>query len=201
MDRAFLVTIKFVDGNLAALVAAARELPTRRAGESPHQYARPTRHAADLETPRHFEFAWLTAGVTFAGTCYGGLHLVAWSTPFISHAEALLWRAASVSIIAAGPFCAMVAIFSRFANRTRKSFPGTSSALCSPSSNVRRCLRLIGELIEIVAVGIGLVLLCSPLWYAFCRVLIIVESLIMLAHIPEQSLHVPTWSAYIPHIV
>jgi hypothetical protein len=41
----------------------------------------------------------------------------------------------------------------------------------------------------------------SVLWYIFCRVFIIVESFIMLAHIPDQALQVPTWSAYIPHIV
>lgn len=213
IDRAILTTIKFVGGNLGALVAATDETNNSLAAElhnfaaeSPHQYPRPTRPATDLETPRQFEFAWLTAGVTFAGTCYGGLHLVAWSTPFSSHAEALLWRAASVSIIAAGPFYAMVAIFSRRPKRTRKSFPGTSSALCSPSSNVRRCLRLIGKSIQILGVGIVFIILCfiifcSLLWYLFCRVFIIVESFIMLAHISDQALQVPTWSAYVPHIV
>jgi hypothetical protein len=53
-------------------------------------------------------FVWGIIGVTFAGTCYGGLHLVAWKTPFASRPEALLWRAASVSIMATGPFCAFV---------------------------------------------------------------------------------------------
>jgi len=39
------------------------------------------------------------------------------------------------------------------------------------------------------------------LWYIFCRVFIVVESFIMLVHIPDQALQVPTWAAYIPHIV
>jgi hypothetical protein len=41
----------------------------------------------------------------------------------------------------------------------------------------------------------------STSWYIICRVFIIFESFIMLAHVPDLALQVPTWSAYIPHIV
>jgi len=119
-------------------------------------------------------FAWLVAGMTFAGSCYGGLHLVAWTTTFASHTESLLWRASSVSIMVAGPFCVLIAVCNAIGN----------------SACFSQTMVVFAE-----------TLFCASIpWYMFCRVFIIVESFIMLAHIPDQALQVPTWSAYVPHI-
>jgi hypothetical protein len=133
-------------------------------------------------------FVRLAAGVTFAGVCYGGLHLVAWKTPFASSAEALLWRAASVSIMTVGPFYAIAAVCDAYVHKFNGIDERTSKAtfVFKPLSNVIIQLIFLGSLI---------------LWYVFCRMFIIVESFIMLAHIPDQALQVPTWSAYIHHIV
>jgi hypothetical protein len=130
--------------------------------------------------------AWIAAGATFAGTCYGGLHLVAWTTPFASHAEALLWRAASTSIMVAGPFFVLfVVCWPRIMHACRSVLCGDFSGYAYHCSIL--CTRFtLSSLI---------------FWYIFCRVFIIVESFIMLAHIPDQALQVPTWSAYVPHIV
>ena len=44
------------------------------------------------------------------------------------------------------------------------------------------------------------VFLLWGLWYILCRVFIVVECFIMLAHLPESTLEIPTWARYIPHI-
>jgi hypothetical protein len=43
----------------------------------------------DMTAERFSRFAWMTVGATLVGTCYGGLHLVAWETPFASRTEAI----------------------------------------------------------------------------------------------------------------
>jgi hypothetical protein len=210
---------------------------------------------------RRYRLRWLrfVAGLTFAGTCYGGLHLAAWKTPFASRAEAILWRAASVSIMAPGPLCVIVACLkyicyminlssrgrstsSMESSRTyyfsrtepsRSGSSGTGSLVTADSVAVnavsvdsvtansgtadsgtadsgpmdsrtddsevrRRTLSLRYRIMEWIEV---ILFFSFALWYITCRVFIVVESFIMLAHIPDRALQAPTWSAYIPHIV
>jgi hypothetical protein len=223
-----------------------------------------------LTGDRHHRLHWLrfVTGLTFTGTCYGGLHLAAWKTPFASRAEAILWRAASVSIMAPGPSCVLVAclkfICYKIASCYRDSStlatesPRTdaSSATEHPQSGpsgIESYVTVDSVAMDAIAVdsvaadsgtsdygtadygtadsstvdsrtdysvarrrtstslrhcvswSMALMAISwfyfSVLWYIFCRVFIIVESFIMLAHIPDQALQVPTWSAYIPHIV
>jgi hypothetical protein len=147
------------------------------------------------------DFAWFAAGLTFAGTCYGGLHLVAWKTPLASNAQSLLWRAACVSIMAAGPsyilFAACVVIprglYWRYGERHAHRISNLAG-----QGIISIALQLLMRLLQNALIG---VFGSGVLWYIFCRVFIIIESFIMLAHIPDQALEVPTWSAYMPHIV
>lgn len=123
---------------------------------------------------------WLLAGVSFAGACYGGLHLIAWASDFPSQTEAMMWRAASVTILVTGPLAALVAV----------------------------CLTSLAHLFDVLGssdrhenidIAIRYCLLLLPLlWYTVCRTFVVVECFILLAHIPETALHVPTWAAYIP---
>jgi hypothetical protein len=141
-----------------------------------------------LDRRRRLEWLRFVTGLTFAGTCYGGLHLAAWKTPFASRAEAILWRAASVSIMATGPLCVLVTCLRFICDKIDS---------CSRSSP-----RSVTDHSEVIVSWMEVILLCSSTtWYITCRVFIIVESFIMLAHIPDRALQVPTWSAYVPHIV
>jgi hypothetical protein len=205
-----------------------------------------TENAIDLMTGHnltgsrrhHLEWLRFVAGVTFAGTCYGGLHLAAWKTPFASRAEAILWRAASISIMAPGPLCVIVVCLKfichmmitsssrgRSTSATKSSrtdFLSGTEPSPSGSSGTESHVTVDSVVTDSVAAESGtkshgtadsgtadisielieFILFCfSALWYIFCRTFIIVESFIMLAHIPDQALQVPTWSAYIPHIV
>jgi hypothetical protein len=120
---------------------------------------------------------WLPAKVTLAGACYGGLHLIAWASAFPSPTEAVMWRAASVTILATGPLCSL---FSHL-------FPWMGD-LVIEGKGFEPFIGIFG----------GYLSLSLSLWYVLCRTFIVVECFILLAHIPETALHVPTWAAYIP---
>lgn len=121
------------------------------------------------------------AGITLASSLYGGLHLIAWASAFHSHAALVLWRAASVTILATGPFCiATGALFAGFEWLFPNVIPGRDS-LAEILFWFPMCLS-----------GLFVV------WYILCRTFIVVECFILLAHIPESALRVPTWAAYIP---
>lgn len=134
----------------------------------------------DVDFNMILENAWLLCGLTFAGACYGGLHITAWSSQFPSFAETLLWRAATITILATGPFCVLLALFGTALNSLPDSFPH----------------RVGFPIVGLCAFVVGFVLL----WYVLCRAFIVVECFILMAHIPTSALGVPTWAAYIPHI-
>jgi hypothetical protein len=121
------------------------------------------------------------AGATFASACYGGLHLIAWTSAFPSHAALVLWRVASVTLLATGPFCAAIAAVD--AGLWWLSERSLSGVAC-----------LDDALLEMLEYFLAL----AFIWYTLCRTFIVVECFILLAHIPESALRVPTWAAYIP---
>lgn len=139
-----------------------------------------------LQSPAHLfqpRVCRLVTGLTLAGVLYGGLHLIAWGSPFPSRAETILWRAASITILSTGPWCAL-------------------SALCGSTIVWIINWKDVSESYEALAgapfVALNIVFL---LWYTLCRLFIIVECFILLAHIPDSALHMPTWTTYIPHIL
>jgi hypothetical protein len=139
------------------------------------------------------------AGLTLAGGCYGGLHLTAWTCQFPSHAETLLWRAAGVTITATGPsvfaFALCKVVASIFITRFVRICP-------RPRARLLRCLT--DRALTVLDPGVES--LAKPIfalfatWYILCRAFIVVECFIMLAHLPDTTLEIPRWAAYIPHI-
>jgi hypothetical protein len=121
------------------------------------------------------------AGITFASACYGGLHLIAWTSAFPSHVALVMWRAASVTLLATGPFCVAIAALIASVKWLDRDF-------------LLEKLRLRVFLTCVIMCLIG----SAVVWYTVCRTFIVVECFILLAHIPESALRVPTWAAYIP---
>jgi hypothetical protein len=121
------------------------------------------------------------AGITFASACYGGLHLIAWTSAFPSHAALVMWRAASVTLLATGPFCVAFAALVACSEWLYHHMPGWTF-----------------DVKEMVFLMIMCLVGFSLMWYTVCRAFIVVECFILLAHIPESALRVPTWAAYIP---
>lgn len=123
------------------------------------------------------------AGITFASACYGGLHLIAWTSAFPSNAALLMWRAASVTLLATGPFCIANALFV-----AGIWWLHDSRRLPFRSAGFRKILSYVS----------GSLAGAAFIWYTVCRTFIVVECFILLAHIPESTLRVPTWAAYVP---
>jgi hypothetical protein len=136
------------------------------------------------------------AGLTLAGACYGGLHLTAWTCRFPSYAETILWRVASVTILATGPFgiafilchCLVATIMDPGPNRYGRRRSNTPH------------LEFLNRFEHVAKIALGTVFYIWSAYYILCRVFIVVECFIMLAHIPESTLGIPTWARYIPHI-
>jgi hypothetical protein len=137
-------------------------------------------------------------GFTLAGIFYGGLHLTAWTCRFPSHAETLLWHAASVTIMATGPSAIAYALVKGVA-----SFINHSQRI-----RLRSRARQLGWLTDLALDLLESCIksLAKPIfwlwttWYIFCRAYIVVECFIMLAHLPDTTLEIPSWARYIPHI-
>lgn len=132
------------------------------------------------------DYAWFMAGATFAGVCYGGLHLVAWANQFPSYTESIIWRAASVTILVTGPMVAFLCVMDLLLEsmfRHHHSF------------GRQYTIYIVKLTIQYSAYSTAVLLL---LWYMLCRTFIVVECFILLAHIPESALDVPTWAAYVP---
>lgn len=72
------------------------------------------------------------AGITFATACYGGLHLIAWTSAFPSHAALVMWRAASVTLLATGPSCIFYAACFNGIERLRRWPPFRSDGYHIP---------------------------------------------------------------------
>jgi hypothetical protein len=110
--------------------------------------------------------------VQIGPACYSTLHLTKFAGPFPSQAEALMWRAACATILVTVPWYhaifGLIIWWDRMLKRPEPLW-------------IFSCL-----------------LLLSSLWYILCRAFIVVESFIMLAHIPDTALHVPAWATYIP---
>jgi hypothetical protein len=124
---------------------------------------------AQRDVPFHFpngrftdlfqsDFGQIIIGVTFAGACYGGLHLIAWASAFPSRTEVLFWRAASVTISVTGPSCAMIAVI--------------DSVLDQVGTQWTKFKWLHWLAMSVVYPAL--------LWYTFCRTFIIVECFILL---------------------
>jgi hypothetical protein len=156
-------------------------------------------------------------GLTLAGVCYGGLHLTAWSSQFPSHAQTMLWRAASVTILATGPFsvayvlcvCTIGTGLRALKHRRATRHPDRIDAdtenldetsVGSPQQLVTAGVSFALDDAEWLELVDGLIMNYVLLWYAICRAFIVVECFIMLAHLPDTTLAVPQWAAYIPHI-
>jgi hypothetical protein len=129
-----------------------------------------------------------------AGLCYGGIHLTAWSAPFPNAVQKLLWRLCSLNLVVSSPLALGLLVFLYFPRR-----PKTISL-----ESLNHKYRKASGIWRIVDKGLGglfiLFLGFLALFYVFCRVFLIVECFLSLAHLPASVYQVPVWSQYFPHI-
>ena len=126
----------------------------------------------------------IATGFSLAAFIYGGLHALAWSAPFHSSTEQLLWRISACIVMGSLPATYAVVAFLRKEDRRR-----------GPSEH-RSYDHLIGNIIRALIVLIILIILI----YVLARLYLVVECFINLSHLPAGVYYLPNWSAYFPHI-
>lgn len=122
-----------------------------------------------------------------ASALYGGLHLVAWSAPFPSYTQRLLWRISAVIVTASG--LPIGVLFVAFGNVTKTAHMIHRRTVWMTIFWIMLHLTVIPAL-AFLLLGI----------YVVARAYLLVECFISLAYSPPGVFSVPNWAAYVPHI-
>jgi hypothetical protein len=122
-------------------------------------------------------FRAFLAAFTIAGLLYGGLHLVAWNSPFTSHTQCLLWRISGIAIAASGPAVLMLMLISFVLANTMGVYTFNGSYFLS----------------DILVMGFFM-------FYFFARTYLVIECFLSFAYLSPSVVQQPTWSQYFPHI-
>jgi hypothetical protein len=149
-------------------------------------------------------------GLLVAGSFYGGVHLLAWNSPFPTTTERRLWQISCLIITSPlAIFIAVVGLYylSRFvkmlrfleclmmmcrAVRLETPIQWFHAQLCKP------IWRFLGPFFS-SELFIGICVTPIILVYFAARVYLIVECFINIAHLPDAVFKEPAWSQYIPH--
>jgi hypothetical protein len=128
--------------------------------------------------------------LVIASALYGSFHMLAWTAPFHTRTEKLLWQI-SASIIAGYGIAVhfiflLLNISSHLSYRLTKLFREAIQE------------RIYGPLA--VCYPPTLLILLLTLSYTFARVYLIVECFINLAHLSSEAYTQPSWATYVPHI-
>ncbi|PVG00176.1 hypothetical protein CPB86DRAFT_871960 [Serendipita vermifera] len=124
------------------------------------------------------------------GTVFGAIHCIAWSYPFPSHTEQLLWRLSSIAIIGV-PALLFITMLTGITNeRIEQRFYRS------------RWVSLVPKAIKyIVLLPLYFILfLLGPLLYVVSRVVTFVLAFKTLASLPADAFHTIPWTKWIPHI-
>ncbi|PVG00178.1 hypothetical protein CPB86DRAFT_229568 [Serendipita vermifera] len=118
------------------------------------------------------------------GTVFGAIHCIAWSYPFPSHTEQVLWRLSSIAIIG------MPALFFIFLFMIEERF------------HRARWLYLVAKVIEYVIFYplVLIVFYLGPLLYVVSRFVTFVLAFKTLGSLPADAFHTIPWTKWIPHI-
>ena len=106
---------------------------------------------------------------------FGGLHLTAWNFPFVTEAEKITWRLASL-VLTGAPLAMLTA---------------TTISSCELGCTVASI-----DCPETVANTCGVLASCAGL---FSRLVLVGLMLASLRALPCSSYHTISWTAYIPH--
>jgi hypothetical protein len=146
-----------------------------------------------------------------SGLFYGLLHLAAWSAPFRSRTEALLWRISGITLASSG-FVPLITwgflmIYERVIfdyMRTRKMVERRDRMnrwfkwkyrYKGRNLTTRRILKETLDMMVLLFAGAGALL------YLFSRVYLIVECFLTMPYLPPATLQLPQWSQYFIHFM
>ncbi|PVG02864.1 hypothetical protein CPB86DRAFT_750855 [Serendipita vermifera] len=148
----------------------------------------PTFYPGNLSDSDNMSAPVLVSSVV--GTVFGAIHCIAWSYPFPSHAEQVLWRLSSIAIIGVPVLLFIVGVTENMLDRIDQRPYRT------------RWLSLVTKVIEHVIVDPFAVIFVSlgPLLYVVSRVVTFVLAFKTLASLPADAFHTIPWTKWIPHI-
>ncbi|PVF91971.1 hypothetical protein CPB86DRAFT_770037 [Serendipita vermifera] len=148
----------------------------------------PTFYAGSPNDPNDMGVAIVVSAAV--GTVFGAIHCIAWSYPFPSHAEQVLWRLSSIGIIGVPALIVIAGLTGFMVEGIEERFHRTS------------WLYLVAKVIKYV-IGFPLVVilvLLGPLLYVVSRVMTLVLAFKTLASLPADAFHTIPWTKWIPHI-
>lgn len=141
-------------------------------------------------------------GITLAAGLYGGLHLLAWSGPFASKTEGIMWRVSGVAIASTGVYIMVWALLVMAEDKLETKLDDPRHASRKLWATCKRFVLKVGfKMTKGGSKGLfyGGGLLC--LLYVFARAFIVIECFIQLFHLPDAVYQEPDWSQYFPHII
>ena len=124
-------------------------------------------------------------GFSIAGCVYGGLHLSAWNAPFPTTAQRHLWHLSGLILISSGPVMILRLGVEHFTKDLR-------IWECRNCCWCLICFPVVFPWFLSLTVAYGI--------YILARVYLVVESFVMLWHLPDGVYAVPRWTQYLPHI-
>ncbi|KAK0479110.1 hypothetical protein IW261DRAFT_1608063 [Armillaria novae-zelandiae] len=143
------------------------------------------------------------------GVLFGAIHCAAWSSPFPSHTEMMLWRFSSVAVLIGlvGPLLLFIHGFRKaviwihtgacdYIKSTKDNH-----ILCLPVSLVILiiCLPVV-SFIVILMLFLTMMLLFGLILYTAGRLILLVLAFVELRSLPPSSLDTVQWTTYMPHI-
>lgn len=136
-----------------------------------------SRNWSDFNSDTDVDLLTYMVGFSVAGLLYGGLHMLAWTAPFHTRTQMILWRMSSLSLVVSGP------------------------AILAGSRLLIMLVALdFGFLKYPMVFIVSLLIFCFVIFYIFVRVYLIVECFLSLTHSPDSVYSVVPWSQYFPHI-
>jgi hypothetical protein len=134
----------------------------------------PTFYSGNPHQSRDFmQSAFVASAV---GAVFGAIHFIAWSYSFPSHAEQLLWRISSVSMVGV-PVCVLaISLLNTFESRYLRN--GDAPLL------IKICRRTIELVVAILWIVTGVL---GPLVYVFARVVTFVLAFKTLSSLPAAA--------------
>ena len=117
-----------------------------------------------------------------AGAAFGSIHCAAWNFGFPSHAEQIMWRTASLTLVGV---CLSIILGAPIWNRAHSHWLNAEFR-----SSTEHRWKLYKQNIEFIPAVI----------YPIARLALLILALLSLRHLPESALQTVTWTKFIPHI-
>jgi hypothetical protein len=138
-------------------------------------------------------------GFAIAGALYGGLHLLAWTAPFASRGEEILWRASGLLLMASAPLILLFYIPRAWFRRGMDEWRGEPLRF-HDSAAIRFVVIAFETWVTAGYYLFSILLLAFGGVYMLARLYLLVECFKNLNHLPPSAYNLPRWTQYFPHI-